>query len=292
MKRHSWILFAVFVVSLLISPKNLFAKAYSNPNIGQESTMGNRVDQETQETERTKELLEIWKDHVRTLTRERDEAYKEIEALKNRGGLSSAANTSAEMSDPERNAIGRVITELKSKVQTLQSQNEELKMARPKDAVTVDQDLKLELAALRSENRKLRLISKENTETQSDKEIILKEKEEALRQLGYLKDKMSLLQKQYEQLQSDNQKPQVIAKPIEDHSAAERLKITETELQEARDTFASYMKEMDAKNELLNTENKQLRAYQFQQLRTIKTLKANIQSSLDSLESNCGDQKK
>ena len=49
---------------------------------GQPDAMDMRYQQISQEAQRNKELLEIWKDHVRTLTKERDEAYKEIETLK------------------------------------------------------------------------------------------------------------------------------------------------------------------------------------------------------------------
>ena len=41
---------------------------------------------------------------------------------------------------------------------------------------------------------------------------------------------------------------------------AEKLKIVETELQEARDYFASYMKELDAKNEQIMEENNSLKS--------------------------------
>ena len=102
MKRHSWILLAVFVVSLVSFPKHSIAKVYTNP--GQETVMDNRVDPIAQspqipEAERTQQLLEIWKDHVKTLTRERDEAYKEIEALKSQGARAVRNNGSQGMSN-------------------------------------------------------------------------------------------------------------------------------------------------------------------------------------------------
>ena len=136
---------------------------------------------------------------------------------------------------------------------------------------SVDQDLRTELSTLRSENQKLKLAIKENTETNSDKEVILREKEEALRQLEYLKDKMTLLQKKYDQLQSQDQRSQRATAVSEENNAdadqlkslkakAEKLKIVETELREARDYFASYMKELDAKNKQIMEENNSLRS--------------------------------
>src|SRR3989338_680586 len=259
MTRHSWILLAVFVVSLVNFPKNSIAKVYTNPR--QEVVTDNRVDPIAQssqipEAERTKQLLEIWKDHVKTLTRERNDAYKEIEALKNQGVSADRNNASQGMPNVERESVNRTIAALRSQVDSLQSENQQLKLSQPRDVASVDQDLRMELSTLRSENQKLKLAIKENTETNSDKEVILREKEEALRQLDYLKDKMTLLQKKYDQLQSQDQLSQRAAVPVEKNNAdaaqlkllkakAEKLKIVETELQEARDYFASYMKELD-----------------------------------------------
>ena len=274
MTRHSWILLAVFVVSLVNFPKNSIAKVYTNPS--QEVVTDNRVDPIAQssqipEAERTQQLLEIWKDHVKTLTRERNDAYKEIEALKNQGVSADRNNASQGMSNVERESVNRTIAALRSQVDSLQSENQQLKLSQPRDVASVDQDLRTELSTLRSENQKLKLAIKENTETNSDKEVILREKEEALRQLDYLKDKMTLLQKKYDQLQSQDQLSQRAAVPVEENNAdaaqlkllkakAEKLKIVETELQEARDYFASYMKELDAKNEQIMEENNSLKS--------------------------------
>lgn len=274
MNRQSWILLAVFVVSLVSFPKNSIAKVYANP--GQEAVMDNRVNPVAQspqipEAERTQQLLEIWKDHVKTLTRERNDAYKEIEALKSQGAGSVQNNGPAENLSVERESSDRTIASLRSQLASLQSENQQLKLAQPRDVASVDQDLRTELTALRSENQKLKLAIKENTETNSDKEVILREKEEALRQLEYLKDKMTLLQKKYDQLQSQDQPSQRVVVPAEENNAdaaqlkllkakAEKLKIVETELQEARDYFASYMKEMDAKNKQIIEENSSLKS--------------------------------
>ena len=46
---------------------------------------GEDVETLSQELEKNKELLEIWKGHVKTLTKERDTAYREIEELKSQG---------------------------------------------------------------------------------------------------------------------------------------------------------------------------------------------------------------
>jgi chromosome segregation ATPase len=274
MKRHSWILLAVFVVSLVSFPKNSIAKVYTNP--GQEAVIDNRVEPippspQVPEAERTQQLLEIWKDHVKTLTRERNEAYKEIEALKSQSAGTVQNNGSAEVSSAERESASRTIAALRSQLASLQSENQQLKLAQPRDVASVDQDLKMELGTLRSENQKLKLAIKERTETNSDKEVILREKEEALRQLDYLKDKMTLLQKKYDQLQSHEQPSPRAVVAAEENNAdaaqlkllkakAEKLKVVETELQEARDYFASYMKDLDAKNQQIMDENNSLKS--------------------------------
>ena len=260
MRRSFWVLSIMLVISLFGFSKVSSAKVYARPS--QESTVGSPVDQVLQENERTKELLEIWKDHVRTVTKERDEAYKQIEALKSQSGVSTQANAQE-------------------------------------------------------------LVAAADTA-----------KEESLRQIDFLKDKMALLQKKYEDLQSQNQKLQTTLSQNEENriseaqlaalqAKADKLPVVEKEFQEARDYFSSYMKELDAKNKKtldenavlkseiqsaradrqkqteldqklsqLKSENERLQQIQTQQSKTIKTLKSTIQSSLDSLNSNCGETNK
>lgn len=274
MKRVCGVFFAVFITLLILSPKILLAKVYTNP--AQETVMGSGTEQISQppqipETERTQQLMEIWKDHVKTLTRERDEAYKEIEALKSQRPGVSPNNASQGMSDAERESVNRTNSALRSQVDALQSENQQLKLAQPRDVASVDQDLRTELTTLRSENQKIKMAIKENTESSADKEVILREKEEALRQLEYLKDKMTLLQKKYDQLQSDNQNSRSSTADLSEQGAtasqlkslqakAEKLKIVENDLQEARDTFASYIRELETKNRQITEENNSLKS--------------------------------
>lgn len=271
MKRSSKVILAAFVAFALVSSKAPIARVYAEP--AQQAALDNRADAAAQtqtaqavDPDRTQELLMIWKEHVKTLTQERDEAYKQIEALKNQAPAAPPAqeNNAPAMTDAEKEAANRTIADLKSQIQSLQSENEQLKAAQPRDVATVDQDLKMELSTLREENQKLKLAAKENTEAQSDKEVILREKEDALRQLDALKGKMTALQKKYDDLQAAPGVPAentAVAAPMAALQAkAEKLKVVETELQEARDYFASYMKELDAKNKKLTDENNALKA--------------------------------
>ena len=261
MKKFSLVFIVLFVSVLSGFVPTTFAKrppnSYQEP-VGttyQELSQSVQPDETAREMQKDKELLAIWKDHVRTLTKERDEAYKEIEALKNQGvSISPAA--------------------------------------------PVDPGLREVLDDLRAENQKLKLALKENKEAQADKEVILREKEEALGQFDYLKDKMTLLQKKQDQTQNENQKLQAWISSL--RTQTEKLNGAETELQKTRESFASYMKESDARikqafeennslkstNDALLSENKQVKKTQAQQSKIIQTLKSNIQSSLDSLNSN------
>ena len=76
MKKHVAVLVALPLVIAIIGLTNNIAFA-------SESDLA-------QEAERNRELLEIWKDHVKTLTKERDDAYRQIERLK-AGGVGTPA---------------------------------------------------------------------------------------------------------------------------------------------------------------------------------------------------------
>ena len=45
----------------------------------------------SQEADRNRELLEIWKDHVKTLTKERDDAYRQLEHMRAAGSTPGAS---------------------------------------------------------------------------------------------------------------------------------------------------------------------------------------------------------
>lgn len=68
---------------------------------------------------RDKQLLEIWKDHVRTLTRERDEAYQKIQDLQQQAASAPAA-VPAEPDTAALDAANAQIETLKDKIQSLE----------------------------------------------------------------------------------------------------------------------------------------------------------------------------
>ncbi len=315
MRKFSLIWLLVFSFNTLGLAQVVFAKTalkpYQEPELSgpaqpndavNQGTLDERFEALTKEMEKEKELLDIWKDHVRTLTKERDEAYKQIEALKDQGDSSSAGKSTAD---------------LESELKALRSENERLTASLS------------EKKPAESDN-----VTTENSSLRSDNDILLKEKAEAAQKLEYLTDQMSLLRKKYDQLQSENQKLQTAAAQNQENrvkaaqfavlqAKAEKMKIIEKEYQETKDYFSSYTKDLDAKNKRilqenealksenqkiqaekdketqlqqeltqLKTENNELQETRVRQSNTIHTLKTTIQSSLDALGSNCGDQKK
>ncbi len=76
-----------------------------------------------QEAQRNRELLDIWKEHVKTLTRERDEAYKELESARASNRVSPAAQTAPlKQFGVESQAIPPVNRDLQMQFSTLQNQ--------------------------------------------------------------------------------------------------------------------------------------------------------------------------
>ncbi len=125
--------------------------------MGRSEPLDNNSQKLAQEIERDRELLEIWKDHVKTLTKERDEAYKQLEALKSQ-------NPEAQTEIAQAPAVS------------------------PDEIQALTQERDQALRDLRSQGQggNARL-EKELKEVEADKETILREKESALAQVERLK---------------------------------------------------------------------------------------------------------
>ena len=70
---------------LILSAGSVFlfsGTLFAQEAVSGDAPEGDQYQQIAREAERNKELLEIWKDHVRTLTEERNAAYKELETFK------------------------------------------------------------------------------------------------------------------------------------------------------------------------------------------------------------------
>lgn len=193
LKSVSFLIIAVYLPQVCFA--NQAVAAYQNTqgtslqenqnlSTGQESLDG-RADQLSQELARNKELLEIWKDHVRTVTKERDDAYKQIDDLKNGMGLEPA---------PDEGTISDLKAQISRLTADLNAANAAL---RPKP---MDASSKLKISELQAENEKLKLSLKGFSETQNDKEVIIREKQQALQRIEDLEKETSNLRAENEKL--------------------------------------------------------------------------------------------
>ena len=237
-----------------------------------------RVDKLSRELERNKELLEIWKDHVRTLTQERDEAYKQIEDLKTGAGA------------PLRVNLEEKIQELKKSYTALDANNR-----------TQTERLKTEIQSLNSqaaeETKKFEALSAEK-QNLNDQIRILQTKVEALQadsqQADVLKQQLgaalSEKQAQIQSLKSDLDHLRVENQKVE--GLAQKLK-----------EFSAKAGELDRMNVQLKSENKkiigqnqnlqaQLKVNLQANLSDIKNLRANFGSYLESLERSVDERQK
>jgi len=141
-------------------------------------------DELAQELEKTKEMTQIWKDHVRTLTRERDAAYQEIETLKNQAPLAGSQNrvlrkgeietqplaNQAAFRDLQRNyqAQAEKLQEVTSQLQLAQSQASQASSDEV-STETQDQirDLNYQIDRLRYDNERLKIAEKETVDLRS-----------------------------------------------------------------------------------------------------------------------------
>ena len=141
-------------------------------------------DELAQELEKTKEMTQIWKDHVRTLTRERDAAYQEIETLKNQAPPAGSQNrvlrkgeietqplaNQAAFRDLQRNyqAQTEKLQEVTSQLQLAQSQANQASSDEV-STETQDQirDLNYQIDRLRYDNERLKIAEKETVDLRS-----------------------------------------------------------------------------------------------------------------------------
>lgn len=127
-----------------------------------------RYQKAVQESERNRELLEIWKDHVRTLTQERDDAYRQIETLR-------------------KGAPASPIAAHKVAVET-----QPLPLAAPSPAqeATIRQ-LKGRLASLQTDYQSAIKLRDELSALQIERDKLLSEKNAAVRQADELRRQLS-----------------------------------------------------------------------------------------------------
>ena len=210
-----------------------------------------RVASLEQELNKNKDLLGIWKDHVKTLTQERDTAYKEIEELRTQGFQVAPSGSSQQGTD-------KTITDLRAQVAALQSQNQ---------------------------SGQLSLLQKELTETKNDKQIIIQDKEKALKEIEDLKAQNKKIQAEADKLKTAPPVAPVAA--VSTASQEQLLKekaLTQKTIQDLN-TQITVLKQENDKLRIVETQTRQGAAAQDQLLKektltqkTIQDLNAQITS--------------
>ncbi len=202
-KGSGFFMFLLVVAIMAAWTSPLFAKTWETGPIGRTDGVSSTDD------ERSQELLEIWKEHVRTLTKERDEAYRQIDQLKSQHTLPAVS--------PTRARFGAVET------------------APPPAASPLVQDLRTQMMRMQ----------KELQETKNDKDIILRDKEKALRELEGLRR----------------------GEPTRDRGTASEalqaklrsIELEQQELRDARDFLSAQVDALEKENEKLRAEVEMLR---------------------------------
>ena len=146
-----------------------------------------------QNAERNRELLEIWKDHVKTLTKERNAAYKELEVLK-AGGPGMHSPTMAQFGGMETQALpspaaAQQIAGLQQEVTRLQASLEQ--QQAQSSASSSNREFQAQFSAMQTQMQQVR---KELEETRFEKDRLIQEKEKALSQVDRMKDELANVQ--------------------------------------------------------------------------------------------------
>ena len=234
MKKILWVLTAFFALSCGACTLSI-AEETASPDKAHEKL--------EQEAKRNRELLDIWKQHVRTLTQERDEAYKELQQLK--AGASEAPMA----------RLGGVET------QALPLQAQMAQTAQPPDAGQTA-ILKKELEDIRAENDRL-----------------IQEKERALSQVERLSKSTEGFD--LESFKEENKalklQIQTLKAQLSNAEESSQLLIAENK------TLQQVDRQKSSGDQKLAAELQATRAKLQANLAEMKTLKNNFQSYLDSL---------
>ncbi len=175
----------VAALLMLVLVPAVLARQVSAPEQGPAVGGDGHYDATAQEAERNRELLEIWKDHVKTLTKERDAAYKELEQFKANG----TGTPMAQFGGIETQAIpspeaAHQIESLQSEVTRLRAVLEEKQQLQGSNVNATNRELQMQFSALQSQIQQLR---KELNETRVEKDHLIQEKEKALSQVERMK---------------------------------------------------------------------------------------------------------
>lgn len=271
-----------FLIAAIYLPQVSFAgqavAAYQNPQgasfqqgqaVGSDDPTAAQSDKLSQELERNKELLEIWKDHVRTLTKERDDAYKQIEDLKSNTSAQTQASPAPAETDNEEYL--KTIDDLKAQLNTLLSENQNLKTALTAAKTQgADASLKAKLSELQAENEKLKLSIKGLQESQADRDVLIRDKQEALQKIDDMTKEINGLRLENQTLKA-NPAPAVVQP-----DAAQDQKIQS--MQNAYDELETSFKEQQDKIRKLQAEKLEDKT----KIQELKTQVLKLQSGSES----------
>src|SRR3989338_5474951 len=274
MRQYPLVLAAIWLVN---SSMPLSVLAQETPAM---DAVDPRYQKLMQEFDRNKEMISIWKDHVRTLTRERDEAYKRLEDLK---GDTNGASVNAEVAElkatietmtRERTSAQKRVEELENQLRAIQPKKpgmteKELKETRAeKDIILRDKEKALSaletaqkadkssqalIMTLKDENKKLiaeneRLSANEGllARLRAEKEAMLEASLAAKPEDQEIKADMTRLRAERDALKDENASLE---------ARSQKLDVVESELQDARAYFRSQEANLRALNQKLAAEN-------------------------------------
>jgi len=293
----------------------LTAGVLMKQNVLSAETVETDYDKISQEADRNRELLDIWKEHVKTLTKERDDAYRQLEHMRAASPAGGVAQFGGMESAPLPSPVAtQQIEGLQSEVSRLQ---EEL---QKKTAGDPNRELQMQFSSLQ---RQLQQVKKDLSDARAEKDLLIQEKEKALSKVerlensaapvqdsaqwdsiqnesNVLRGENARLQSEIERLRRVNTQPAAVsansdagqgsferrARELQYENETlqaqiEKLQVVEKELASTRGYFAPLVKDLQEKGDQLATENTALRT----DISRIKSESSSAKSEIDAARS-------
>src|SRR3989338_284093 len=311
MKRTGWVVLSVVSLVLLFG---FYASARAEDDASSES----RYQALSEELNKNKEMLQIWKDHVRSLTKDRDEAYRQIQTLKTRatqagdqgrvlrkGGveIQSLPNQAAfqqlqQNYQAQADKLKQVLVEKENADRKIQELAARLQNAPSENAFvsspgvysdTADQikDLNYQIDRLRYDNERLKIAEKEAVDLRAQIESFRSQKET----MRSLQDRQEANKAEQERLTKENGLLREQAQDLRSQAAMLQTELVKARadngtikqtLADYKNRFESQRKESESATLRINQlakENQDLRDIGDAQARLNDNLKASLQAS-------------